>query len=97
MTRYSSSVKNSSGACVVATGTWLLQAAFLTRCTGESQIDTLLDPFPLPFGFGGILEIVESRQNVAEVLCDDCQEEKCHDKGSFMKHAAIGMLNMSDC
>ena len=58
MTR-SSSVRDSSGAFVVATGTWLCQAAYLAHFARESGVDILLDPFLLPLGFGGMLEFIE--------------------------------------
>ena len=68
MTRCSSSVRDSSGAYIVVTGTWLHQTAFLTYLTRESEVNTLVDPFTLLLRFRGMLEVVESRQNEAEVL-----------------------------
>ena len=57
MTRSSSSVIDSSGACIVATGTLQRWAAVLTSFTRESGVNTLLEPFLLPLGFGGMFRV----------------------------------------
>ena len=42
-----------------------------------------------------MLEVMESRQNEAEVSCGGWPEEKCHQKDGKMKNVAIVVLKIS--